>query len=295
MSATIVKTPLRKREKAVSLPSSMRGEWFQIQRLRFIEDRLFWTGSLTSKDLTEVFGVHRSVASRDFRVYQEMAPRNMLYDRSRRCFVAGRQFLPVFESPSVNRLAAHSVLGDRFPGSDPVFHWLPQIHRHIDSAVTRNVGECIRSEKDLLINYRSMMNPEGQERWISPMALVSDGYRWHTRAYCHLRNDYRDFVIGRIASADHTRPRDNILPDDEDWNEIVNLHIIPHPELTEAQQTLVRSDYKMETQGIVLSCRKSLLHYALIGMGLDKSFGPPRQVLALADPSIWELAGLGTE
>lgn len=272
----------------------MRGEWFQIQRLRFIEDRLFWTGSLTSKDLIEVFGVHRSVASRDFGVYQALAPRNMLYDRSRRHFVAGRQFLPVFESPSVDRLAAHSVLGDRFPGSQPAFHWLPQLDRHIDAAVTRNVGECIRSERDLLVVYRSMKEPDGQERWISPMALVSDGSRWHTRAYCHLRNDYRDFVLGRIATADRTRPRprDNILPEDEDWNEIVSVHIVPHPELTEAQQVLVRSDYKMEAQGLELSCRKSLLLYALIGMGLDQPFGPPRQVLALADPAVRELAGL---
>ncbi len=292
MTGSIVKTPLRIREKAVSLSLSERGEWFQTQRLRFIENRLFWSGSLTSKDLTDTFNIHRSVASRDFGAYQKLAPRNMLYDRRHRQFVAGRYFLPVFGPPTLDRLAAHSVLCDQFPGVDSTFHWLPQIQRHIDPVVVRNVGECIRSRKELQITYRSMKEPEGQERWISPTALVSDGRRWHTRAYCHLRNDYRDFVLGRIAVADRTRQNDETLPIDENWDEIIPVHIVPHPSLTAAQQGLVRTDYKMDEQGFVMECRKALLIYALVGMDLEEERGPPSQVLALADPSIRTLAGL---
>lgn len=292
MTLAILKTPLRTRTKAVIQNSWTRGEWFQNQRLRFIENRLFWSGNLTSKDLTETFNIHRSVASRDFAAYQQMAPRNMLYDRSRRCFVAGRYFLPVFGSPTLDRLAAHSVLGDQFPGEESPFHWLPQIHRQIDPAVARNISECIRSQQDLLIVYRSMKEPQGLERWISPTALISDGRRWHVRAYCHLRNEYRDFVIGRIAIADKARPGDGELPKDEDWDEVIAVRIIPHPSLSEAQQALVRMDYKMDEHGFVITCRKALLLYALVGMNLENDIGPPRQVLALADPSIRSLADL---
>lgn len=286
MTGSIVKTPLRVREKEVLPPSSGRGEWFQNQRLRFIESRLFWSGRLTSRTLTETFNIHRSVASRDLGAYQNLAPRNMLYDKSRKHFVAGRNFLPVFGPPSLDRLAAHSVLGDQFPGAETTFHWLPQIRRHIDPAIARNVSECIRSGKDLLIVYRSMKEPDGLERWVSPTALFSDGRRWHARAYCHLRKDYRDFVLGRIAVADRTRPNDTRLPVDESWDEIVPVHVIPHPSLSEAQQQLVRTDYNMNEQGLTIECRKALLLYALIGMGLDNDIGPPRQVLALGDTAI---------
>lgn len=286
MTGSTLKTPLRAREKAISISSSARGEWFQIQRLRFIESRLFWSGNLTSKDLTETFNIHRSVASRDFGAYQKLAPRNMLYDRSEHCFVAGRHFLPVFGSPTLDRLVAHSVLEDQFPGEEHVFHWLPQIHRRIDPAVARNVVECVRSERDLLIVYHSMNDPKGQERWVSPTALVSDGRRWHMRAFCHTRNNYRDFVLGRITAADRTRPRDSELPADEDWEEIVPIHIIPHPSLSEAQKALVKIDYKMDETGFIMNCRQALLLYALVGMDLDNDIGPPRQVLALAEPDI---------
>ncbi|MGO1659301.1 MAG: WYL domain-containing protein [Marinobacter sp.] len=289
MKGTTLKTPLQKREKAVTLSSPTRGEWFQAQRLRFIETRLFWSGSLTSKDLTETFNIHRSVASRDFGAYQELAPRNMLYNRSARCFVAGRYFLPIFGSPTLDKLSAHSVLEDQFPGEESIFQWLPQIHRHVDPAIARNVAECIRSESDLLIVYRSMKEPEGLERWISPKALVSDGRRWHVRAYCHTRNGYRDFVIGRIATADRTRQHDSELPVDDDWETVVPIHIIPHPSLSEAQKSLVRMDYNMDETGFEMKCRKALLLYALVGMGLDNDECPPKQVLALADPSIRSL------
>lgn len=285
MTGSTLRTPLKRREKPVSLLSSSRGEWFQTQRLRFIETRLFWSGSLTSKDLTETFNIHRSVASRDFGAYQKLAPRNMLYDRRKRCFVAGRYFLPIFGSPTLDKLAAHSVLGDQFPGGESIFQWLPQVQRHIDPAVARNIAECIKSNRDLLIVYRSMKEPTGLERWITPKALVSDGRRWHVRAYCHSRNDYRDFVIGRIAVADRTRPHDLELPDDEDWEDIIPVHIIPHPSLSKAQKALVRLDYNMDETGFTMKCRKALLLYALVGMGLDSDIGPPRQVLALAEPS----------
>lgn len=286
MTGSTLKTPLKRREKEVALTSESRGEWFQSQRLRFIESRLFWSGRLRSRDLTERFNIHRSVASRDFGVYQKLAPRNMLYDRGEKYFLAGRYFLPIFGSPTLDKLAAHSVLGDEFPADSDVFNWLPQISRYTDPAVARNVSECIKSGQELRVVYRSMSEPDGVERWISPVALVSDGRRWHARAYCHLRHDYRDFVLGRITGADQTRENSLELPRDEDWEEIITVQVIPHPSLSNPQQALVRMEYNMGPDGFAVECRKALLLYALVSMGLDTDGSPPQQTLSLADPSI---------
>lgn len=55
------------------------------------------------------------------------------------------------------------------------------------------------SEKNVLtILYFSNNKQEKTERNIEPVGIFFAGNRWHVIAFCHLRNDYRDFRIDRI-------------------------------------------------------------------------------------------------
>jgi hypothetical protein len=56
--------------------------WGVERRLEFIEFRLFWEGSVNRGDLIDTFGVSIQQASTDLQRYQDIAPPNMLYDKS---------------------------------------------------------------------------------------------------------------------------------------------------------------------------------------------------------------------
>lgn len=110
-SLLTIKTPLRWRETAVHLPGRSRGSWFSEHRLRFIEARLFWSGRINRSDLMDHYHTHRSVASEDITEYRRLAPRNAVYDRSKKLYRAGKRFLPIFGAPALQGLFAHSVGG----------------------------------------------------------------------------------------------------------------------------------------------------------------------------------------
>ena len=42
------------------------------------------------------------------------------------------------------------------------------------------------------------VRPDPIWRRITPHAFGYDGFRWHVRAYCHLDNKFKDFLLPRI-------------------------------------------------------------------------------------------------
>jgi predicted DNA-binding transcriptional regulator YafY len=53
------------------------------------------------------------------------------------------------------------------------------------------------------IQYTSGYKEETTTRTIEPLGLCFYGGHWHLLAYCHLRQDYRDFRVDRIEIIDH--------------------------------------------------------------------------------------------
>ena len=61
------------------------------------------------------------------------------------------------------------------------------------------------SEKNVLsIEYFSHHSQEKTKRDIEPVGVFYSSNYWHVIAYCHLRNDYRDFRTDRISHITHT-------------------------------------------------------------------------------------------
>lgn len=60
------------------------GHWGQERRLEFIDFRLLWEGRLNRADITEFFRISVPQASLDLAKYQEIAPGNMVYDRTQK-------------------------------------------------------------------------------------------------------------------------------------------------------------------------------------------------------------------
>lgn len=198
----MIKSPMRSRQAPPALPRRVDGNWFAQQRLRFIEARLFWSGRINRADLIRIFGVHKSVASKDLTDYQAIAPRNAIYDRSDKVYKAGSRFIPAFDPPTVDRLFGHALVADGLPAAAQLFEWVRPPLRSADSVVVRNVCEAATDSLAIKVFYRSMTHPAGRWRWIEPHSVAFDGQRWHVRAWCQMQMEFRDFNLARPDQED---------------------------------------------------------------------------------------------
>ena len=69
----------------------------QRERLAYIDFRLYFFGEIGRPDLIERFGVAPAGATRDFALYREIAPHNIIFDSSNKIYRIGKAFSPIFE------------------------------------------------------------------------------------------------------------------------------------------------------------------------------------------------------
>ncbi len=251
--------------------------WGVEQKLQFIEFHLFWEGHVNRSDLIDKFSVSQNQASGDLNRYIALAPDNMVYDKSGKTYLRSSSFSPLFLKPNATqylsqvRSVAEGIVApeDAWIGNFPAFDAAPSPARGIDPVVLRSIAIAIRRHEAIHILYQSMSAPDPEWRWISPHALAFDGFRWHARSYCEKSREFRDFVISRIMEARQTRPPADPLASDSAWNEILELHIGPHPALSPNQQRVVELDYGMNNGQVTILVRQALLYYALKRLGLD--------------------------
>lgn len=76
-----------------------------------------------------------------------------------------------------------------------------QLPRRLDSELDylSSIQHSITEQMQIKIGYESLKQ-EISERKVEPIGLVFYAFSWHMIAYCHLRNDYRDFKITRIKT-----------------------------------------------------------------------------------------------
>lgn len=251
--------------------------WSVEQKLQFIEFRLFWEGHVNRADLMDKFGVSLNQASGDLNRYIALAPDNMVYDKSGKTYVRSPGFSPCFLKPDATqylaqvRSIAEGIVApeDAWIGNLPTFDATPAPARGIDPAVLRSIVIAIRRREAVEVRYQSMSSPDPEWRWIAPHALAFDGFRWHARSFCEKSGEYRDFVISRIIEARQTRPAGQPAASDTSWQQMVELEIGPHPELSANQRRVIELDYGMQHGRAKIPVRRALLYYALKRLGLD--------------------------
>lgn len=265
--------------------------WGQDRRLAFIDFRLRWDGRINRSDLTDFFGISIPQASLDIARYSALAPQNLAYDRSSRVYQISESFLPLSaESQSqryLNELLASTtgVLepGASFIGWRPSVDSVPQPGRVVESNTLAVLLKAIREGAGLNVVYQSMSRPEPSTRTITPHALAYDGFRWHVRAFCHSRNEFRDFVLGRILAIRGVEAAGKTATEDIEWNTVLTLILAPHPGLTEGKRRAIELDYGMQNGEVELKCRQALLFYALrrLGLSAQESHSPEAQQIVL--------------
>ena len=108
-----------------------------------------------------------------------------------------------------------------------------------------------------------MNQPAGTRRVIYPHAVVRGSQRWHTRAWCGERLEYRDFTLGRISSPSLIDAKPKELPPDQAWDTMVEVRVAAHSALPHEQEKVILDEYFKGTAGRRFSVRAALLNYLL--------------------------------
>jgi len=249
--------------------------WSTQKRLQFLEFKLFWEGKVNRGDLTAEFGISIPQASVDFTKYQEMAPQNIFYNASAKYYEPTESFSSLFIEQSANAYFSTILCSPTESiatcGSDYVAA-VPNPSRIIGLDVLRTLVQSIKNRQVVSVDYRSFNNPQpGNLRLISPHAFGTDGSRWHVRAYCHESNSFKDFVLGRIASAVLGSESHVEVNSDRKWFNYAEVVIGPNPKLNEAQKNIVAMDYGMTDFELKFKCRVALLYYLMKKLGIDRN------------------------
>lgn len=271
-------------------PSKPR--WSTERRLEFIEFRLYWEGRINRGDLVDFFGISVPQASSDLAHYQEAAEGNIVYDKTAKAYVTAPRFKPVFFSPSADRylaelrlLNAELLSEDETWVSRPPSHAIvPSLRRRLDPKILRSFLDSIRTRSSVEVNYQSFSRPEPMWRRISPHALAFDGFRWHARAWCHTREAFLDFVVGRVLGARSPKPGEVDSGKDVGWAQEVTLKIGPHPKLKDGWRRATELDYGMVDGVLEVTTKACLVQYFTLRFGLDRDsekLPPTKQQIVL--------------
>ncbi|MDQ0080983.1 hypothetical protein J2W35_001320 [Variovorax boronicumulans] len=263
--------------------ASRSPRWGQERRLEFIDFRLQWDGRINRADLTRFFGISIPQASADLARYQELFPGNTRYSPSDKYYLTLDTHRPGFQTSGARQYLAQLLALDRgilapqdaFFGRMPPMASVPVPSRTVDELTLKALVRAVTESGMLEVEYQSVTREESTMRDISPRAFGHDGMRWHVRAYCHLRNKFQDFVIGRILRVGRATKSTVSSLIDVEWDRELSLILEPHPGLSKAQRRGIEIDYGMENGRVPMSCRQAMLYYALRRLGLEDD-GTPR-------------------
>lgn len=249
--------------------------WTVAQRYEFIEWRVYWTGRVNRKDLETRFQISTPQASIDLREYQEAAQGNIEYNGSEKAYMPTPNFRPVFLKLSPERylLQLQAIKSGAVRKRDtwfddlPPVDTIPAIAREPHAYVLRAVLQAIETRSSIDIYYRSLTSTG--RRTICPHALVSDGNRWHCRAYSVERGEFRDYVLGRILSFWPLEPCEIDPSDDLEWTTEIELKLRTHPHLSDEQRETIKHDLLMDDGQLRLKMRLAVAFYFVKRHNLD--------------------------
>lgn len=261
-----------------------------VQRLAFIEQRLYWEGRLLKQDLVDHFGISHPQSSLDVASYQRLAAGNMVYDPREKAFLPTESFEPKWVSPDARGYLSQLLLladeaitpKESWLGAVPSLAAIPKVRRRLDPLVLRTVVAAIRTKRAIEVSYQSMSSTEPSTRWVAPHGLAFDGFRWHTRVWCYTKSGFIDLVLARFLAVGPSRPAEVDGRVDREWNEIIEVKLAPHPDLPPAHRKAIELDYGMTDGHIGVPMRLALFYYFERHLCLDIEASPQRkQVVVL--------------
>ena len=243
-------------------------KYAQRERLIYLDKCFAWRGMANRSDLIKRFGVSTAQAALDFKTYLDRAEETPpLYDAGRKTYLAAANHMSL--CPEELHKDYQSILSEPFLSR---FDALPRLYRHQDVNIVSKLYRAMDERKAIEVKYTSMTTGSDEGQWIAPVCFGSDGDRMHVRAFSYKHDEYRDYLPVRIsgASSFKTRTLEIELPVDDDWNTIVQIHLVPKATLSKRQKEAVRREYGFTGKTLCIETRKALEFYANRRWGLDQ-------------------------
>ncbi|MEW8073881.1 MAG: WYL domain-containing protein [Candidatus Thiodiazotropha endolucinida] len=249
----------------------------QSERIFHIDFRLRFLGTVTRSDLVGRFGIKEAAATRDIAFYRDIAPDNLIYDSAARKYFSTEAFQPVFDHSPEQALAALTtgVGDDSISRQKPLLaNETPMLLSIPDIDVLAAITSAIHQERPANICYHSTSSGI-TKRTIVPFSLISNGLRWHVRAYDRKHSEFRDFVLTRMDSAklDAGEVEEHERKDaDHQWNRMVEIQLVPHPNPDNVThpETIVL-DHHMSEGELRINVRAAVAGYLLRRWNIDCS------------------------
>jgi hypothetical protein len=254
-------------------------KWATRQRLQYIEVMAWYTGVVTRSDVAKAFGLSDPAATKDLKLYGDLAPGNLVYNHSVFGFVPGEGFAAAFADlapAAVLPIIAANLAVANGPYGEALIYGLPTASLPLPARLPSQqtlaqITRAIHGRRKLSVGYRSLSDRGSQAyRVIEPHTLVNTGLRWHVRAYNEETCDFRDFVLSRIVEAECLEaPAESGEQYDDDWVEWVGLQLAPHRGLDAPRRESLLLDYGASGETIEVNVRRALLGYVLQRLNVD--------------------------
>lgn len=230
-------------------------KWEVIKRMEDIERSLFWVGTLSRQELAIKLRMSYPQTTTIIKKYLEYNPTKMTLNPSTKRYEVDDDVPNLFYKPSFEDLMQFS----EELGINSFILQPPSRFQSLD--ILKILSRTLTTHQSIEITYHSKNDPQGLVRRITPHSFVNNGKRTHVRAWCHYRNDFRDFVIGRISKAEGYAEAGPGISEDEEWNTLLILKLIPNPGLSEDAKKIVEIDFQMENGFRELKIRQALIYY----------------------------------
>ncbi|MFK3797141.1 helix-turn-helix transcriptional regulator [Pseudomonas sp. NPDC088444] len=236
------------------------------QRTELLKTLLLWGGRLGNARLRELLGMKVTRVSQLMSEFQNEHPNWMEWDSVSRSYRAkAAAYRSAFDaSASLGQyLSLVGISHTQGESSNQRTLWNAFPDLSVPPARTfAQLTEAVELSRRVQITYRSMSNPEPHRREISPHSIIRAGRRWHVRAFCSTRQEFRDFALGRIDSPKLMDvPSERSANQDVAWNTLLDVRLIAHPRMTTAQQDMIRLEYFSGTAARVERCRAAMVSY----------------------------------
>jgi hypothetical protein len=243
------------------------------------------------------FDASENTIRKDFEIYMLDLKGRMHLDEQRKRYVASAEFEPLIIEPDANDYLYFLAKGanaldlvlnhaDRVEG-DEMFYFPPLITRQrvVDPYCLRALLEVIRSNisayefnvrhakspsverrscLEISVTYESPNRPRPETFWITPHALVHDGFRWACRTHRYDYDRFGELVLDRVVGTGETRPSQTHGREaDEAWNREFSVRIGPNPGLDAPAREHIETQYGMRGGEIAVRVKECAIVYFL--------------------------------
>jgi hypothetical protein len=265
----------------------------QQHRYRFIELIAYWEGRINTSHLMLQFGISRPQSSNDINAYIDLAPGNLIYNKSLKVHQPVPEYHCRFITGDVVEYLNWLQHPAQFGKITTTAKSLPNIAltlpaRKVSPHIMRGLIAAIRQGRRIDVDYVSLSNPNREGRVIAPHTFVNTGLRWHLRAWCEKSNQYRDFVLSRFRGEPELLEKSiHTAEQDDGWNTQVNIILQPDPRLSAAKREVLENDYQMQNGELHITTKGCLVQYLLREIQVNTKMldgTPEAQQLVLVNP-----------